>query len=84
MEIYISNTQAILPLIVQNDKPNAHWHALRAISREPLTQLPKTAFIESTGSSTSIKVSVSKSTCTPVEKLPSKEEKDNSGRYHTL
>ncbi len=54
MKVDIKITPEILQLIAEIDEFNGRWQALGAISRDRLTQLRKTATIESVGSSTRI------------------------------
>jgi len=70
MEVKITITPEILQLIAQIDEFNGRWQALGAISRDTLTQLRKTATIESVGSST--RIEGSKLTDTQVETLLAK------------
>jgi len=72
MEVRITITPEILQLIAQIDEFNGRWEALGAISRDALTQLRKTATIESVGSST--RIEGSKLTDTQVETLLAKIE----------
>lgn len=54
MEISVNITPEILQLIASIDEFKGRWQALGAIDRDRLTQLRKTATIESVGSSTRI------------------------------
>ena len=72
MKVDILITPEILQLIAQIDEFNGRWEALGAISRDTLTQLRKTATIESVGSST--RIEGAKLTDTQVETLLAKIE----------
>ncbi len=54
MNVHINITQEILQLVAQIDEFKGRWQALKAIDRDRLTQLRRTATIESIGSSTRI------------------------------
>ncbi len=54
MNSQVTITPEILKLIAQIDEFKGRWEALGAISRDRLTQLKKTATIESIASSTRI------------------------------
>lgn len=54
MNVQIAITQEILQLVARIDEFKGRWQALKAIDRDRLTQLRRTATIESIGSSTRI------------------------------
>ena len=72
MKVEIKITSEILQLISKIDEFNGRWQALGAISRDRLTQLRRTATIESVGSST--RIEGSKLTDNQVETLLAKIE----------
>lgn len=67
MKVEIAVTQEMLQLVARIDEFKGRWQALKAIDRDRLTQLRRTATIESIGSST--RIEGSKMTDAQVETL---------------